>query len=215
MNVLKEACIISHERWINNIENEIKNNNIEIPDIKIPNTKKDNIIKINNVKDTKKRNINKNKLIKIIFIAAVLLAALLSVCAFSPFKSFVVEFFDDYNLFINNTYEMHYPNEIEITNLSKGFILVDERFEKLFIMKEYRYNEKSFIILKNTPDTYFQISNTYPEEIIFYNNDIKYMLLNLTDDCTEVVWLTDEYSYVLTGYNMTNEEIMEIAKNIK
>lgn len=215
MSVFKEACIISHENWIRDIENEINANNIDIPNIKIPDIKKDNLIKIYDTKNKKKKVFNKTKIIKIILVAAVLFAALLSVYAFSPFKDFVVEFFEDYNLFSSNILETRNTKDIKITNLPEGFVLVEESVNNLVILQKYKYNEKSFIITKNTPNSEHCISNTYPEEHIFYNNDIKYSLFQLTEETTEVVWLTDRYAYILVGHGLKNEEMIEIAKNIE
>ena len=215
MNKLQEACIISHEHWLKELEQAIAILDIDIPEIKIPEKTKEKIVSIKDSQAKSRKNKSiKRKVIKILIIAAIIASLLMVATAYTPFKEFIIETFSDHNLFTNNNYEIYYPNEIGITKLPEGFVLSNEVVEKSLIVQEYKYEEKTFIIKKVTSDTYFQISNTYPEEIIFYNNDIKYMLLNLTDDCTEVVWLTNEYSYVLTGYNMTNEELTELAKGI-
>lgn len=215
MNKLQEACIISHEHWLNEIEQSIASIDIEIPEIKIPEKAKEKILSIKDYKtENKKNRVIGKKVIKILIIAAIIISLLMSVSAFTPFREFVIEFFDDYNLFTNNIYEMHYPKGIEITNLPEGFVLIGEDVGKRIIMQEYKCDEKSFIISKNTPDTHFQVSNEYLEEIFFYDNDIQYSLFVLTNKCTEIIWLTDEYSYVLTGFNMTNEEMIELAKSI-
>ena len=216
MNKLQEACIISHEHWLKEIEQTIATLDIDIPEIKIPEKTKEKIVSIKDAKSKSKKNRNiKSKVIKILIIAAIIASLLVSAVAFTPFREFVVEFFEDYNLFANENSQTNIPDKIEIANLSNNFVLTDKNYSGLNIFEKYVNDEKSFIIMKNTPNAYHQISNTYSEEIIFYNNGIKYMLLNLTDDCTEVIWLTHEYSYVLTGYNMTNEELTELAKNIK
>ena len=142
-------------------------------------------------------------------------ALLISVCAFSPFKDFVVEIFDDYNSFENNNAEVYFTKNIELSYIPQGFVLTNENTSKYTIANEYKKENSSFVITKNAADTYYRISNTYSEEIIFYKDSVKYTLLNLTDECTKIVWLTNEYSYILTGFNITNEELIKIAKNIK
>lgn len=212
MNKLKEACIISHEHWTNDIEKTIKNNNIEIPSIEMPN--KDNITQISDKNRHQKKTL-RSPVIKIILVAAILFTLLLSVCAFSPFKDFVVEFFDDYNLFTNSISETYYPKGIEITNLPEDFIMIEEEINSLNMFQKYECGEKSFIILKSTPNTSHQISNTYSDVVVFYNKNIKYSLYELTDETTEIIWLTDKYLYIMLGYNLTNEEMIKIAKNIE
>ena len=215
MNKLQEACIISHEHWLKELEQTIATLDIDIPEIKIPEKTNEKIVSIKDSQAKSRKNKSiKRKVIKILIIAAIIASLLMAVVAYAPFKDFIIETFPDNNLFTNNDYEIHYLNEIEIAKLPEGFVMVNKVDGQGLKMQEYQCDEKIFIVKKNTPDTYFQISNTYSEEIIFYNNNIKYILLNLTDDCTEVIWLTDEYSYVLTGYNMTNEELTELAKGI-
>ena len=218
MNKLQEACIISHEHWLKELEQTIATLDIDIPEIKIPEKTKEKIVSIKDAKSKSKKNRNiKSKVIKILIIAAIIASLLVSAVAFTPFREFVVEFFDEYNSFSNDNYEIHYPNEIEITKLPEGFVLIYEDVNKRIIVQQYQYNEKTFTISKNTSDTYYQISNVYSDKIEFYNSNIKYTLVTKVNgyNCTEVIWLTNEYSYVLTGYNMTNEELTELAKNIK
>ena len=210
MNKLKEACIISHEHWLKEIEQSIASIDIEIPEIKVPKKAKEKIIPI-----TKKNSKISKKVIKVLIIAAIIMALFITVSAFTPFREFVVEFFSDYNLLTNNDYEMHFPKSFNITNLPEEFTLINEYISINSIVQEYQYGEKSFIAGKYTPDTFFQVSNEYLETIVFYDNGVKYSLFRLTDSCTEVIWLTDEYSYDLTGFNMSNEELIKIAKNIK
>lgn len=213
MNKLQEACIISHEHWIENIDKSL-DPDLKIPSIKIP-RKENKIIDIKDLEGKSKKKFIKSQVVRIILIASVLFALLMSVCAFSPFKDFIVDFFENYNLFTNDDYEMHFPKSFNITNLPEEFTLINEYISINSIVQEYQYGEKSFIAGKYTPDTFFQVSNEYLETIVFYDNGVKYSLFRLTDSCTEVIWLTDEYSYDLTGFNMSNEELIEIAKNIK
>lgn len=215
MNKLQEACIISHEHWLKEIEKTIESLNIDIPEIKIPEKTKNKVLSIKDSKPKNRKNRSiKSKVIKILIIAAIIASLLMVATAYTPFKEFIIETFSDHNLLKNDSTETHYPKKIIINNLPEGFVLVEETEGELSILQQYECGEKSFVILKNTPTDHL-ISNTYSEEIIFYNNGIKYMLLNLTDDCTEVVWLTDEFLYVLLGHNITNEELTELAKNIK
>ena len=167
MNKLKEACIISHQHWLNEIEQSIASIDIEIPEIKIPKKAKEKIAPI-----TKKNSKISKKVIKVLIIAAIIMALFMTVSAFTPFREFVVEFFSDYNLLTNNDYEMHYPKKIEIINLPEGFVLVESNTTKHIMMQKYVYNKQAFIISKNTPDAYIQISNDYLEESVFYNKDI-------------------------------------------
>lgn len=215
MNKLQEACIISHERWLKELEQAVATLDIDIPEIKIPEKTKEKIVSIKDSKSKSKKNRNiKSKVIKILIIAAIIASLLVSAVAFTPFREFVVEFFDDYNSFSNNGAETNYTENIKITDLPEGFILVEESVNKLVTLQKYKHGEKSFIITKNTPNSEHSISNTYSEEIVFYNNGIKYSLLQLTDETTEVVWLTKDYSYVLVAHGLTNEELMELAKSI-
>ena len=210
MNKLQEACIISHQHWLNELEQTLASIDIEIPEIKVPKKAKEKIAPI-----TKKNSKISKKVIKVLIIAAIIMALFMTVSAFIPFKDFVVEFFDDYNSFENNNAEVYFTKNIELSYLPQGFVLTDESTGKYTIVNEYKKENMSFVITKNTADTYYRISNTYSEEIIFYKDSVKYTLLNLTDECTKIVWLTNEYSYVLTGFNMTNEELIAIAKSIE
>ena len=215
MNKLQEACIISHEHWLKELEQTIATLDIDIPEIKIPEKTKGQIVSIKDSKSkSKKDRTVRSKVIKILIIAAIIASLLVSAVAFTPFREFVVEFFEDYNSFENNNAKVCFTKDIELSYLPQGFILIDESISKYTIVNEYKKENMSFVITKNTADTYYRISNTYSEEIVFYENNIRYTLLNLTDECTKVIWLTNEYSYVLTGYNMTNEELTELAKSI-
>ena len=215
MNKLKEACIISHEHWLKEIEQTIATLDIDIPEIKIPEKTKEKIVSIKDSQAKSKKNKSiKRKVIKILVIAAIIASLVMAVVAYAPFKEFVIETFLDYNLLKTDITETNHPKKIIINNLPEGFVLVEENNGELAIVQKYEYGQKTFTILKNTPTDHL-ISNTYSEEIIFYNDGIKYTLFNLTDDCIEVVWLTDEFLYVLLGQNMTNEELTELSKNIK
>ena len=216
MNKLQEACIISHEHWLKELEQTIATLDIDIPEIKIPEKTKGQIVSIKDAKSkSKKDRTVRSKVIKILIIAAIIASLLVSAVAFTPFREFVVEFFDDYNSFENNNAEVYFTKNIELSYIPQGFVLTNENTSKYTIANEYKKENMSFVITKNAADTYYRISNTYSEEIIFYKDNVKYTLLNLTDECTKIVWLTNEYSYILTGFNMSNEELIKIAKNIK
>ena len=210
MNKLKEACIISHEHWLNEIEQTLASIDIEIPEIKVPKKAKEKIAPI-----TKKNSKISKKVIKVLIIAAIIMALFMTVSAFTPFREFAVEVFEDHFLFTNDGAKRYYPKEIEITNLPEGFTMSKEENSKLGIFQEYQNGEKSFVITKNSATAYFQISNTYTEEVVFYDKDVKYTFLQLQENVNIVVWLTEKYSYTLTGYNLPKEEMIEIAKGIK
>ena len=213
MNKLQEACIISHKHWIESIDKSL-DPNLKIPNIKIPH-KESKIINIKDLEGKSKKKFIKSQVVRIILIASVLFALLISVCAFSPFKDFVVEFFEDYNLFTSNVAETNHPKKIELKYVPEGYALVEEDVNSLTVLQKYQCGDKFFIVTKNTPNSKHRISNTYSDEKIFYQNDIKYSLLQLTDKTTEIVWLTDEYAYLLVGNCLENEELIKIAKNIK
>ena len=210
MNKLQEACIISHEHWLNDIEQTLASIDIDIPDIKVPKKAKEKIIPI-----TQKNSKISKKVIKVLIIAAIIMALFMTVSAFTPFRDFVVGFFEDYNLFTNDDAKVSYPKNIDISYMPEGFVLTRQDNLDTSILKEYKYNEKSFVIIKSSPTADFQISNTYTEEVVFYNEDVKYTFMQLKETVNIVVWLTEDYSYSITGYNMTKEEMIEIAKGIK
>ena len=213
MNKLQEACIISHGHWIESIDKSL-DPNLKIPNIKIPH-KENKIIDIKDLEGKSKKKFIKSQVVRIILIASVLFALLMSVCAFSPFKDFVVEFFEDHNLFTSDSDKVNYPKEIDVSYVPEGFALVKEESDSLGIFQEYSSNNKSFAITKNSPTADFQISNTYTEEVVFYNEGVKYTFMQLKETVNIVVWLTEDYSYSITGYNMTKEEMIKISKNIK
>ena len=213
MNKLQEACIISHEHWIESIDKSL-DPNLKIPNIKIPH-KENKIINIKDLEGKSKKKFIKSQVVRIILIASVLFALLMSVCAFSPFKDFVVEFFEDHNLFTSDSDKVNYPKEIDVSYVPEGFIMTNHEFLDISILEEYQYGEKSFVITKSYLGFEYQISNTYTKEVIFYNENIKYTFMQLKETVNMVVWLTEDYSYSLTGHNMTKEEMIEIAKNIK
>lgn len=216
MNKLQEACIISHEHWLKEIEKTIESLNIDIPEIKIPEKTKNKVLSIKDSKPKNRKNRSiKSRVIKILIIAAIIASLLMVATAFSPFKDFVVEFFEDYNLFTTDILDTHYPKNIDVSYIPEGFVLVEENNGDISALKKYECGEKTFVVLKNTPNTSHQISNTYTKTDVFYSENIKYNLFELTDNSIEIIWLTDEYLYVLFGYNMTNEELIKIAKNIK
>ena len=210
MNKLKEACIISHQHWLNDLEQTLASIDIEIPEIKVPKKAKEKIAPI-----TKKNSKISKKAIKVLIIAAIIMALFMTVSAFTPFKDFVVEFFSDYNLFTSNVEKTNHPKKIELKYVPEGYVLVEEDVNNLTILQKYQCGDKFFIITKNTPNSEHRISNTYSDEKFFYHNNVKYSLLQLTDKTTEIVWLTDEYAYLLVGNCLENEELIKIAKNIK
>ena len=215
MNKLQEACIISHEHWLKELEQTIATLDIDIPEIKIPEKTKEKIVSIKDSQAKSRKNKSiKRKVIKILIIAAIIASLLVSAVAFSPFKDFVVEFFEDYNLFTNDSDKVNYPKNIDVSYIPEDFTLVKEESDSLGIFQEYSNNNKSFAITKNSPTADFQISNTYTEEVVFYNEDVKYTFMQLKETVNIVVWLTEDYSYSMTGYNMTQEEMIELAKGI-
>ena len=209
MNKLQEACIISHEHWLNELEQTLALIDIEIPEIEIPKKKKDKQPK------NKKNRTVKGKIIKILIIAAIIASLLITVSAYKPFREFVVEFFEDHNLLTTDILDTHYPKNIDVSYIPEGFVLVEENNGDISALKKYECGEKTFVVLKNTPNTSHQISNTYTKTDVFYNGNIKYSLFELANNSIEIVWLTDEYLYVLFGHNVSNEELIEIAKGIK
>lgn len=216
MNKLQEACIISHEHWLKEIEKTIESLNIDIPEIKIPEKTKNKVLSIKDSKPKNRKNRSiKSRVIKILIIAAIIASLLMVATAYTPFKSFVVEFFSDYNLFTSNVAKTNHPKKIELKYVPEGYVLVEEDVNSLTVLQKYQCGDKFFIVTKNTPNSKHRISNTYSNEKIFYQNDIKYSLLQLTDKTTEIVWLTDEYAYLLVGNCLENEELIKIAKNIK
>ena len=210
MNKLKEACIISHQHWLNDLEQTLASIDIAIPEIKVPKKAKEKIAPI-----TKKNSKISKKVIKVLIIAAIIMALFMTVSAFTPFKDFIVEYFEDYNLFTSNVAKTNHPKKFELKYVPEDFVLVKEELDSLGIFQEYSNNNKSFAVTKNSPTADFQISNTYTEEVVFYNEDVKYTFMQLEETVNIVVWLTEDYSYSITGYNMTKEEMIEIAKGIK
>ena len=215
MNKLQEACIISHEHWLKELEQTIATLDIDIPEIKIPEKTKEKIVSIKDSQAKSRKNKSiKRKVIKILIIAAIIASLLMAVVAYAPFKDIIIETFPDHNLFANDSDKVNYPKNIDISYMPEGFVLTRQDNLDTSILKEYKYNEKSFVIIKSSPTAYFQVSNTYTEEVIFYNENIKYTFMQLKETVNIVVWLTEDYSYSMTGYNMTQEEMIELAKGI-
>ena len=218
MNKLQEACIISHEHWLKELEQAIAILDIDIPEIKIPEKTKGQIVSIKDSKSKSKKNKSiKRNVIKILVIAAIIASLLIAVVAYAPFKDFIIETFPDHNAFINSSKKICYPKKIEIEYLPEGFVMTGEDNMKLSILQTYECNEKKFYITKGLADVYIQISDVYSNKIEFYKNDVKYTLFDGINggNCTVILWLTDKYSYDMVGFNMTNEELIAIAKSIE
>ena len=56
MNKLQEACIISHEHWLKELEQAVATLDIDIPEIKIPEKTKEKIVSIKDSKSKSKKN---------------------------------------------------------------------------------------------------------------------------------------------------------------
>ena len=61
MNKLQEACIISHEHWLKEIEKTIESLNIDIPEIKVSEKSKEKIVSIKDSKSKSKKNNQSNR----------------------------------------------------------------------------------------------------------------------------------------------------------
>ena len=218
MNKLQVACIISHEQWLKEIEKTFESHNIDIPEIKVSEKSKEKIVSIKDSKSKSKKNKSiKRNVIKILVIAAIIASLLMVATAYTPFREFVTEVFPDHNAFINSSKKICYPKKIEIEYLPEGFVMTGEDNLELTILQTYECNEKKFYISKGIADAYIQVSDVYSNKIEFYKNDVKYTLFDGINggNCTVILWLTDKYSYDMVGFNMTNEELIAIAKSIE
>lgn len=202
MDVLYEACKISCERWVNNIEKDISDEH---------KFSRKHLYKMHKIcSKIKYYHISKRLIIPLVAALIAMLTAT-SVFAIVKNKDFLIEKFNTFSIYsVNNISDSEELSEIEIDYIPNGFIQKAETSTSFSHRVQYSKENMYFNIqkVKYGVDINFDTEDFTHEELEIDGN--KYILYSSNQNTHGLIWNNGQYEYLVFG-NIEKDEIINIA----
>ena len=206
-NVLREACILSQEQWINSFlpfEEHVFSEKHE---------KKMKAL-FSRIRNNKYHRLTKNA------IRAIIIAAIILSLAITAFAIEIVRSYNTYSLNVGTFYKAAVSDKTMLNEsliveyIPKEYTLVLEENETHNMIKKFRSNNGKKIIIEKyiSNGVVFFDTEKYPYEKINYDN-IDYFYYNYENfNC--VIWTKNNYTYNINS-NLEKDEMLLIAFSTK
>ena len=206
-NVLREACILSQEQWINSFlpfEEHVFSEKHE---------KKMKAL-FSRIRNNKYHRLTKNA------IRAIIIAAIILSLAITAFAIEIVKSYNTYSLQVGTFYKAvgrDKPNineTLTVGYIPKEYNLIFEQDTIRYMIKKYKSDKNDIIIIEKYilyGETLINTEQIPYEEI--YNDNIKYVYY-IYENFNCIIWNDGKYAYNVNS-NLPKDEVLNIAFSTK
>lgn len=209
MDNFKQACMLSHEEWINSLPTDIEPYNFS----KKYNRSINRLF--SKMRGDKYHKLTKNS-VRIIIIAAILLSLTITALAVPVSRDYIIRRFTSYSAYtIADREDMEMVEGITVGYVPEGFELTKKHISKNAANMEYYNSEGLYIDIDKCPvssKVAFDTELYHTEKIL--NKSIEYVLYRAEENIYGVIWNDGKYTYIILG-NISKDDILKMAYEIK
>ncbi len=213
MDNFTQACIISNSRWVESFEAESGAHAFSKAHEKAMKRI------IGSVGSGSSRKISR------IFVAALIAAIIIAITCLTvmgipqTYDYTITQKADSayYEVIYNKAERPKEVKNITVGYIPEGYILYEnnESAPGYFYIYRYADTEKEISVSKNVLAGDYRFDNEeYPYEIVNYKN-IDYIIYRANETSYGVIWNSNGYLYCITSTNLSREELIKVAKNVK